>query len=349
MQRCFDEGKWFDASMLHAMRTFEKRFDGIDNSAVRNNSRHNISSHGSHGSGLFGSREDFEHSDDEDHNAVSQDDHVLDAATTNAAGAGAGSGGAEFRHAFFPASSSFSGAGGVLQQRRLSWSLGCGVLTVVCYAANVHERDPSSSVQLVMPPIGFLLLQAVERYGDSSTTTSMPSPNSCTMEFLHGILPVEVPKPLLAAVLGGLVRHRIVKRTVLANNCSSGGDTGGVSMYSLPASFAGCKKRKVVIDVANALHHWVPYLQDGPDDSKAIVMTVDGILDTERLRKLEAAVVRVMKEKHSLAHSDLFTSVAALLVTHFVVTGPMFKRCVTQLIEREFITRQGRDTYVYLV
>ncbi|RNF26583.1 uncharacterized protein Tco025E_01353 [Trypanosoma conorhini] len=345
MQRCFEEGQWFDAKMLYAMRAFEERFDGVEGNGAGSNSRKHVSSRVSRCTGFLGSRGSLDGGDDADHSIASQEDHVLAAA--------AGSRSAESRRTSLPASSTFSGAECVLQRRRLSWSLGSGALTVVCHAAQVHERDPVSSVQLVMPPVGLLLLQALERYDDSSTTTSVLSPTSCTLEFLHDKLPVEVPKPLLAAVLGGLVRHRIVRRTAAAihrsNTAGGGGGAGGSTTYSLPASFAECRKRKVVIDAASALHHWVPYLQEEPGDSKAIVMTVDGILDTERLRKLEAGIVRIMKEKHSLAHSDLFNSVAALLVNHFAVTAPMFKRCVSQLIEREFIARQERDTYVYLV
>ncbi|EAN84868.1 hypothetical protein C3747_114g72 [Trypanosoma cruzi] len=349
VQRCFEEEEWFDAGMLHAMQSFEKRFDTTEGSASGNKLRLNASLLGSRDARFFGGRGSLGNDDEEESHVISRNDHVL-----TAAGGGGGAGGdrsAGFSRSSPPGPVSLPAVGGAVQRRRLSWSLGSGVLTVVCHAARGSTGDAASSVQLVMPPVGLLLLQALERYGDSSTTASLSGPTRCTLDFLHGKLPVDVPKTLLAAVLGGLVRHRIVRRTVHASSHSNDGgdgDGGGFSTYGLPASFEGCKKRKVVIDVENAMHHWVPYLQEGPDDSKAIVMTVDGIIDTERLRKLEAGIVRIMKEKRSLSHFDLFASVAELLMTHFVVTAPVFKRCMARLIEREFIARSERDTYVYV-
>ncbi|KEG10253.1 hypothetical protein DQ04_03981060 [Trypanosoma grayi] len=331
MQHSFERERWFDTAMLQALHAFEDRYGGS------RKSRHSSPSSGSgrevpspsDRSGVF-----FAHSgrlgnyDDGGNNSGNGNDISIPNVNDGEVDAVRG-----LPHTSGDADSVAPPAAVVqaVQRRQLTWSLGSGALTVVCHAASPEECTATTSVQVLLPPVGLLLLQALQRHGER---------DCCSFDFLHGCLPVAVPKPLLGSVLSSLVRHRVVRRSP-----PPAAGAGMCATYSLPPSFATCRRRRVVVAAApDATHHWVPHAQEAAGD-RAVV---SDIVDAERMKKLEAGIVRVMKSRRCLSHAELLATVAQNMVTRFVVTAPMLKRCVAQLIEREFIAREGRDTYVYL-
>ena len=68
--------------------------------------------------------------------------------------------------------------------------------------------------------------------------------------------------------------------------------------------------------------------------------------DDSRVYAIEACAVRVMKARKSLTHQQLITEVISQL-QFFRPTVKAIKKCFENLIEREYLQREG-ESYVYL-
>lgn len=68
-------------------------------------------------------------------------------------------------------------------------------------------------------------------------------------------------------------------------------------------------------------------------------------VDQDRAHAVDAAIVRIMKTRRSLAHKLLARELAAQL--RFAVAGPALKKRVESLIDREFLARDEGDPSVY--
>ncbi|KAF7714784.1 Uncharacterized protein PECH_007315 [Penicillium ucsense] len=73
-------------------------------------------------------------------------------------------------------------------------------------------------------------------------------------------------------------------------------------------------------------------------------------LNEERRHIIEAAVVRIMKQRKRLTHLNLMNEVLAQLTSRFVPDVKMVKQRIDSLIDREYLERLGDEasTYVYL-
>lgn len=65
----------------------------------------------------------------------------------------------------------------------------------------------------------------------------------------------------------------------------------------------------------------------------------------ERQHAIDAAIVRVMKMRKTLAHKLLVAEVVGQL--RFALTNADLKRRIDNLIEREFLERSAGDSTVY--
>ncbi len=76
--------------------------------------------------------------------------------------------------------------------------------------------------------------------------------------------------------------------------------------------------------------------------------TRNGVNDDRRLF-LQAAIVRIMKARRTLTHTNLITEVIEQSRHRFNPSIPMIKKCIEQLIDKEYLARvDGADKYNYL-
>ncbi|CBH15759.1 T. brucei spp.-specific protein [Trypanosoma brucei gambiense DAL972] len=330
MRRLFESGEWFDAVMLRAVQSFERRYQRSSPVMSQGNPVREPPSRGAWSAVFFAS--------------LGQEDLDSSGGGGNAPGKARG----------LPHTGERVNQGTNCvpqQQRTLSWSLGSGTLAIVCTGARgAHESEGGSEiVQLFAPPITLLVLQALERHSRVCAVANSCQP-SLTFDLLHRVLPLHVPKPLLGTVLGDLVRHRIVVRTVRGyrNDTDPVSEKGEViNTYTLANSFAGCKKRKIFIDLADAGHHWVPLTQEDSLDGN-VPDTLCDALELDRKKRLEAGIIQLMKAQQRLPHTELFAAARRQLQAHFPVTTSIFKQCISELIDRDYLARQDADTYIYV-
>lgn len=71
-------------------------------------------------------------------------------------------------------------------------------------------------------------------------------------------------------------------------------------------------------------------------------------VDEDRRMYIQAAIVRIMKSRQSLTHVQLIQEILDQANSRFSPSVTMIKKCIEQLLEKQFIARHERDTYVYV-
>lgn len=73
-------------------------------------------------------------------------------------------------------------------------------------------------------------------------------------------------------------------------------------------------------------------------------------VDEDRKHEIEAAIVRIMKARKQMSHSNLVTEVTEQLRTRFMPSPVIIKKRIEALIEREYLARTDMDrkTYTYV-
>jgi len=70
-------------------------------------------------------------------------------------------------------------------------------------------------------------------------------------------------------------------------------------------------------------------------------------VDEDRKHQIEAAIVRIMKSRKSMEHSNLISEVTRQLSSRFLPNPTIIKKRIESLIEREYIERSRNDRKIY--
>jgi len=142
-----------------------------------------------------------------------------------------------------------------------------------------------------------------------------------------------IPNPDIKFTLKSLLECRLLlmRRPVL----NSEGKPTSPPIYVLNDKFVSKKKR---FKISSALQ------QPTPTENAQTRSTVQD----DRKIYLQAAIVRIMKARKKLKHNELVQEVVQQSRSRFLPQIPMIKRCVEQLIEKEYLERTASDEYSYV-
>jgi len=134
----------------------------------------------------------------------------------------------------------------------------------------------------------------------------------------------------LARTLESLVEAKVLRMTP-ANKYESGTE------FALNNAF---NNKRMKIKIAGGLQK----------ETKAQTDDTYRGIDEDRKLYLQAAIVRIMKARKTLTHVNLIQEVIEQARTRFTPSVPMIKKCIEQLIEKEYLARvEGEtDKYAYL-
>lgn len=66
-------------------------------------------------------------------------------------------------------------------------------------------------------------------------------------------------------------------------------------------------------------------------------------VDEERKHQIEAAIVRIMKDRKTMEHNELIAEVTKQLNARFLPSPVMIKKRIEALIDREYLERSSED------
>lgn len=117
---------------------------------------------------------------------------------------------------------------------------------------------------------------------------------------------------------------------------SPSGDTINPSdTFTLNANFQSKKVRFKIISALQA-------------DTPQQITETKKFVDDDRQLYLQAAIVRIMKTRKTLSHNNLVKEVFEQARPRFIPNIALIKKCIEQLIEKEYLERVDNDKYNYL-
>ncbi|TPP48363.1 Cullin protein neddylation domain family protein [Leishmania donovani] len=279
-------------------------------------------------------------------------------------------------------------ADGQLERRRLRWPLGNGQLAFYIFSRGAASacRGVSQAVQIVGPPLTLLVCQLLDRASEQPYTfdalhKALPvqAPKPLLAHILHELVKADVVVRSVAAGTRQLtyqlrddtreVRQRKVivdvraaarqqwvtqTMTMTAADAADDGEDDGSERGGArgPAS-PGNPTEATTSFPTSSLKPARQGCLDAPAKAKAAPSaSVDEpsspTYSADSAHKIKVCIVRIMKVERVLPHRELVERVALALEGQFVVTPSQFKRCVTHLIEKEFLQRGEQGEYVFV-
>lgn len=68
----------------------------------------------------------------------------------------------------------------------------------------------------------------------------------------------------------------------------------------------------------------------------------------DRQSHLQLVIVRILKSRKTIKHTELIMEVVNSLKERFRVDPPEIKKAIDSLIDRDYMERNGRDAYNYV-
>uniref|UniRef100_A0A7E4VI62 CULLIN_2 domain-containing protein n=1 Tax=Panagrellus redivivus TaxID=6233 RepID=A0A7E4VI62_PANRE len=143
---------------------------------------------------------------------------------------------------------------------------------------------------------------------------------------------VGITKEELPGVLMAMIKFELFK---LEGGVSFGPNTPLETKLELNMKFSS---KKMKMDFSKA----VPKADTKKEDAELAKDVQD-----DRIMVIQAAIVRVMKMRKTLAHNALITEVIQQLSYRFKPDVRMIKKCIELLIEKEYLARTNEDRQMY--
>ncbi|CAJ0597989.1 unnamed protein product [Cylicocyclus nassatus] len=142
-------------------------------------------------------------------------------------------------------------------------------------------------------------------------------------------------KKTLSQVLASLVKNDVLKSSEPLDISSEAKDEICLSLNQTYFN------KKVKVDLSKMVMR---------SDPKQETEHVQKNVDEDRKSVINACIVRIMKTRKRISHSQLMTEVLQQLSARFKPSVEMVKRCIGQLIEKEYMRRDdnSREMYEYM-
>ncbi|EPB80358.1 cullin family protein [Ancylostoma ceylanicum] len=142
-------------------------------------------------------------------------------------------------------------------------------------------------------------------------------------------------KKTLSQVLASLVKNDVLKSSEGLDISSEAKDDVVLTLNH------GYFNKKVKVDLSKMVMR---------SDPKQETEHVQKNVDEDRKSVINACIVRIMKTRKRISHSQLMTEVLQQLSARFKPSVEMVKRCIGQLIEKEYMRRDdaAREMYEYM-
>ncbi|CAM44014.2 conserved hypothetical protein [Leishmania braziliensis MHOM/BR/75/M2904] len=279
-------------------------------------------------------------------------------------------------------------ADGQLVRRRLYWPLGDGQLVFYLFSKGAASagHSVSQAVQIFGPPLTYLICQLLDRASEQPYTFGalhgafpVQVPKPLLAHILHELVKANVVVRSVAAGTRQLTyllcddTRKVRQRKVIvdvraatqqqwvtqmmtmtgADAAGEGEDDNSESSSARDSAFLASPK-----DVTTAFSKLSPkpapqvHLNASAEAEATPNAAVDNLssltYSVDCTHKIKVCIVRIMKVERVLSHCELVEHVALALKGQLVVTPSQLKRCVTQLIEREFLQRGEQGEYIFV-
>ncbi|KAG0230091.1 Cullin-2 [Mortierella sp. GBA43] len=136
---------------------------------------------------------------------------------------------------------------------------------------------------------------------------------------------------------------RVIKSLVEANLLvvdTKGSDPNAVTMSSVLKLNMSFSNKRTKLKISGALQ------ADTPQETTATLKAVD----EDRRLCIQASIVRIMKSRRVLSHMQLVQEVIDQCKGRFTPSVPMIKKCIEQLLDKQYIERaeNSLDRYMYV-
>ncbi|KAF3941561.1 Cullin-3-A [Dactylella cylindrospora] len=223
--------------------------------------------------------------------------------------------------------------------RQLTWQPQMGTADIrATFKARKYEINVATYAMVILlqfndPDVDFLTYNVSNSLRPSSKFFLLTSKSLQELKTLTSIPESELIRHLQALAVAP--RTRVLMKSPMSR------DVKPTDKFSFNANFTS-KTLRIKIGIVKGGGNKV-------ETDKERKETEDKI-DESRAHLIEAAIVRTMKARKTLKHSDLILQITEQLSKRFMPDPGMIKKRIESLIEREYLERDAHDpnTYVYL-
>lgn len=208
--------------------------------------------------------------------------------------------------------------------RRLTWLKNMGTADVLARFSSQSKRKELGMSTFCM----IILITCFNREQNEPVTFEQ-------VKKMTGIVSEEAKRALLSLSLG---KYRVLMKL------SKGKEVSEQDGFKVNTEFTHSLSKIKILTISSSLSGSVG---SSAEDAKERIATLEKIA-IDRRYQIEASIVRIMKSRKSMQHNLLVTQVVDQLSVRFKPDMLMIKKRIEELIERDYLERDGSDRYVWI-